>query len=111
MENTKHLSDQDILSIAWEAVREHFENADITDTTISIEERTALRHSLFDEADEPATVVIWLNHLGPARVVNPEATTKANGRIWLNATNRGDVRYFSLFHSFPEDVQSKNRAA
>jgi hypothetical protein len=112
MENTVHannyLSDQQITAIAWDAVRKHFELVDYEGADIEI--RYPAVRQLLDNEDA-GQVYVWLNHIQAGYLVSADATMTANGEIWHEARTRGDPRFFSLFHGFPNDPARQKQAA
>jgi hypothetical protein len=112
MENTlhanNHLSDQQITAIAWDAVRKHFEPVDYEGAEIEIRYPTG-RYA--QESEDIEQVYVWLNHIQAGYLVSADATMTANGEIWHSARTRGDPRFFSLFHGFPNDPARQKQAA
>jgi hypothetical protein len=112
MENTSYainlLSDQEITALAWDAVRKHFEPVDYEGAEIEIRYPLG-RH--FQENEDIGQVYVWLNHTQAGYLVSADATMTANGEIWHKARTRGDPRFFSLFHGFPNDPARQKRAA
>jgi hypothetical protein len=111
MENTVRLSDQELIEIAWEAVRSSFELSDYENATIEIYHQL-VTYPLSD-LDAPAIeqVWIWLNHPEGSSLKDARATGRANSEISSRAEAKGDERFFSLFHGFSETRFKRASAA
>jgi hypothetical protein len=110
MENTVRLNDQEIIDIAWEAVRGVFKGRVIETSDIEV------RHSLkpladITDPDDDKTTTVWFVHQNNLEEFDPRDITRANLLLWESMKERGDQRFISLYHGYRSDPRATRKAA
>ena len=111
MENTVRLSDQELIEIAWEAVRAHIEPSDYQGSNIEIDHKLPNYSPTEPDVLEPEQIWVWLNHPAGSSLKDTRATVRANSALSTLAEARGDKRDFLLFHGFSETRFKRAAAA
>jgi hypothetical protein len=110
MENTTRLTDQEMIEIAWEAVKAHFAPSVIETSDIEVRQSVKALAEITDP-DDDKTASIWFVHQDNRDVFDPTLITKANIQIWNAMKERGDTRFVPLYHGFRSDPRATRRAA
>jgi hypothetical protein len=110
MENTNRLNDQEIIDLAWEAVRSVFTQRAIETSEIEVR-HTENPAADTDNPDGETKASVWLVHRSLSDMFNPADTARANQRLWRMLRERGDPRLLPLYHGFRSDPAATKKAA
>lgn len=110
MENTVRLNDQELIEIAWEAVREFFSPEAVQTSSIEVRHSVNAPADMVDENDK-TTASVWFVHENKDEDFHPMQITRANMRAWDLMRVRGDTRYVSFYHSYKSDPRATKQAA
>lgn len=109
MENTVHVSDDELRDITRRAIDRHFEKDGNDQIEIKLEKRIPPR--TLDGEAEPTVVSVWIMHLKKTFLPDPKSTTAANIDVWETLKERNDDRMVLLYHGFPNDPFRPKKAA
>jgi hypothetical protein len=110
MENTKRLSDQEIINFAWEAVRSFFIESVLETSEIEVRHSLKVPAEIIDPDDDKTTSV-WFVHKDTTEDFDPTHITRANLMLWDLMKKQGDDRFLSLYHGYRSDPRATRKAA
>jgi hypothetical protein len=110
MENTVRVSDNELIDIAWDAVRSQFPAHVIETSDIEVFHSIKALADVTDP-DDDTNASIWFVHQSKSEEFDPLDIARANQRIWMSLRERGDQRLVSLSHAYVSSPLATRKAA